>query len=103
MVAATAIAGAGPIPGLAEGNAGFFFHKTVATTSVNPNLSFTLAVDHPAAIPGDTLTYSGTVVNMATTWALTGVFTAESHLDATATVAYSWVGVRSCRCCWASR
>ncbi len=97
MVAATAIAGAGPIPGLAEGNAGFFFHKTVATTSVNPNLSFTLAVDHPAAIPGDTLTYSGTVVNMATTWALTGVFTAESRLDATATVAYYWDEVQYCR------
>src|SRR2546427_186354 len=97
LIGATAfVAAGGSVPMLPAGNAGIQFHKTVAAVAVMPTLTLNLSVDHPSAIPGDTLTYSGTVANTATNWSLTGAFTAESHSDATATVAYYWDELQYC-------
>src|SRR5437588_13041372 len=62
-----------------SGNAGIQLHKTVAATAVTPSLSLNLGVDRPSAIPGDRLTYSGSLSNTGASLGLSGGLTAESH------------------------
>ena len=64
--------------------------KTVLSATLTPALGLTLAVDHSSAIPGDTLTYSGTVTNTGATLTLTGDFTASASGSSTATVNSYW-------------
>ena len=64
--------------------------KTVLSATLTPSLGLTLAVDHPSAIPGDTLTYSGTVTNTGATLTLSGDFTASATGTSTATVQSYW-------------
>lgn len=85
--------GASPVR---AGNAGFHLTKTVSGATITPVLSLTLAVDRSTAIPGDTLKYSGSVSNSGDSWAVSGQFTAESHLDSDATVASYWDEVQYC-------
>src|SRR5438874_754883 len=67
--------------------------KTVLSAALTPKLGLTLAVDHSGAIPGDTLTYSGTVTNTGATLTLGGDFTASASGSSTATVKSYWDNV----------
>ena len=67
--------------------------KTVLSATLTPKLGLTLAVDHSGAIPGDTLTYSGTVTNTGATLTLGGDFTASASGSSTATVKSYWDNV----------
>jgi RHS repeat-associated protein/uncharacterized repeat protein (TIGR01451 family) len=60
---------------------------SITSISVNPNLNLTLAVDKSTAIPGDTLTYSGTVTHAGITACINGSLSAQNTGGATATVA----------------
>jgi RHS repeat-associated protein len=73
------------------GNASINLTKSVTGTTVTPHLSLSsLQVSAPTAVPGDTLTYTTTLVNDATVLGLTGSFTAANGQDAAATVAGWW-------------
>src|SRR4029077_10537129 len=67
--------------------------KTVLSATLPPSLGLTLAVDQTSAIPGDTLTYSGTVTNSGATLTLSGDFTASAPGSSTATVRSYWDNV----------
>ncbi|HYS29760.1 MAG TPA: hypothetical protein VEQ12_09710 [Candidatus Limnocylindria bacterium] len=73
-----------------NGNAGIKLQKTVDAATLTPILALSLSVDKPQAIPGDTLTYSGTVTNTRGVLGLTGRFVAAAHADTDATVVYYW-------------
>jgi len=63
-----------PDPADALGNAGLHVRKTVASSSVRPVLSVTFSVDRATAIPGVTLTYSGSVASTGATLGFKGLF-----------------------------
>jgi RHS repeat-associated protein/uncharacterized repeat protein (TIGR01451 family) len=64
--------------------------KTLLSATLTPSLGLTLAVDHSSAIPGDTLTYSGTVTNTGATLTVSGDFTASATGGSTVTVMSYW-------------
>jgi RHS repeat-associated protein len=66
------------------------FAKTVTSSSLTPALSLSLARDHITAIPGDTITYTATVMNTGATLALAGDLFASDTGGATATVKSYW-------------
>jgi len=67
--------------------------KTVLSATLIPSLGLTFAVDPTSAIPGDTLTYSGTVTNTGATLTLTGDFIASASGTSSATVTSYWDAV----------
>ena len=73
---------ASPISAVASASSNLYLSKSVASASLAPALTVTLAVNKPDAIPGDALTYSATVTNTGATVAISGVFTAK-NADAT--------------------
>ena len=74
-------------PAAAGGNASLDLRKTVTGVSVLPTLAATLAVDKPAAIPGDQLTYTARVTNTGAVLTLTGSYSAAEGTDSAATLA----------------
>jgi RHS repeat-associated protein/uncharacterized repeat protein (TIGR01451 family) len=76
--------------GNGNGNANLHLDKTVASVAVSPQITLTLAVNKPNAIPGDVLTYTGVVANTGATLTLTGTLVASNTNATTATVASYW-------------
>jgi RHS repeat-associated protein len=90
LVADAAIGGAGSEGVAAGGNATLHLGKAVASGKFVTSLNESLAVDHSAAIPGDTLTYQATLTNSGATATLTGDLSAGNTNATTATVASYW-------------
>src|SRR5690348_9460340 len=87
VVATTLAAWASPAQAASTGgNASITLNKTVTGTSINPNLTLTLAVDKSTAIPGDKLTYTATVTNTGASLNLTGQFQAQNDGSVLATI-----------------
>jgi hypothetical protein len=77
-----------PQPAHANGTSHLVVRGTITGVTVNPNLSLTFGVDRNAAIPGDPLTYSGSVTHTGITACIAGSLTAQNTGSATATIAY---------------
>jgi RHS repeat-associated protein len=84
------------VPSRALAGAGVEIDSKIDSTSITPKLGLTLAVDHPSAIPGDPLGYSGLVTNTGAALAVNGRIAAKGDGGATSTVASYFYEVDTC-------